>query len=83
METQKWTILSWTVEGLIGKHKKYIVRNWVRSVSPLPLIIGLQELKTSFFLTTVTLNAINLTIKELYPYLLKEKAEQLYFTILL
>lgn len=49
---------SWNVDSLGGKHQKYIVRDWLKTLKPIPLIIGIQELKTSFFLTFVTMNVI-------------------------
>lgn len=48
------------VGGLEGKHQKYIVCNWLKSISSPPIIIGLKELKTSHFLTTIALNAIKI-----------------------
>lgn len=56
--TQYSSLASWDVGGLGGKHIKYLVKNYVRSLSPTPLVIGLQELKTAHFLTTVVMNVI-------------------------
>lgn len=50
--------MSWNIGGLGGKNRKYIVINWVKTLIPTPLITGLQELKTSFFLTFVAMNVI-------------------------
>lgn len=60
MALQQWSIFSYNIGGLSGKNIKYIVKNWVQTLKPTPLIIGLQELKTSFFLTSIAMNVIQL-----------------------
>lgn len=57
METQKWTLMSWNVGGLNGKH---IVCDLLKTISPLPLVIGIQEFKTTYFLIVIAFNVIRL-----------------------
>lgn len=56
MAIKKWNVISWNVGGLGGKHRKHIVKKWVKSLAIPPLIIGLQEIKTAHFLTMVAVN---------------------------
>lgn len=58
MASQKWDIITWNVGGLVGKHHKYTVMDWIKTLPYPPLIIGLQELKASPFLSTIALNMI-------------------------
>lgn len=44
--------------GFGGKHRKYIIWDLIRSTIVPPMIIGLQELKSSSFLTTIAMNTI-------------------------
>lgn len=58
MNPQAFSIVSWNVGGLVGKHRKYLVKSWIKSLPSPPMITGLQELKSSSFLTTVAMNTI-------------------------
>lgn len=58
MDKQNITLASWNVDGLIGRSRKFSVRNWVKKLPSPPTILGLQEIKTSQFHTTVALNTI-------------------------
>lgn len=40
MDSQPFPIVSWNVGGLGGKHRKYIIKNWIWSLAISPLIIG-------------------------------------------
>lgn len=60
-----------------GKHLKYLVRNWVRALSPIPLIVGLQELKIAHFLTSIALNIIQLDYQHVISLLFEGKEELL------
>lgn len=52
------SIACWNVGGLGGKHKKYLVMNWIKSLPTPPWVIGLHELKSSPFITKVAMNTI-------------------------
>lgn len=58
MDYQKCCIISWNVDGLGGKHRKYLVRNWIKTLPISPLVISLHELKSSPFLIIVAFNII-------------------------
>lgn len=58
MDLKKCSVACWNVGGLGGKHHKYIVRNWIRSLPTPPWVVGLQELKASPFISAVALNTI-------------------------
>lgn len=58
MERHKNSIASWNVDGLGGRSRKMVVRKWIKSLPNEPIILGLQELKTSSFFTTIALNTI-------------------------
>lgn len=52
------TLASWNVDSLVGKSCKYLVQNWIKKLPSPPIILGLQEIKMSSFLTIVALNTI-------------------------
>lgn len=60
MDALKCSIACWNVGGLGGNHRKYIVRYWIKAIPYPPWIIGIQELKSSSFITTVAMNTIAL-----------------------
>lgn len=58
MDKPNITIVSWNVNGLVGRNRKFPIHRWIKKLPSLPTILGLQEIKTSSFLTTVALNTI-------------------------
>lgn len=65
MDKKYIIIASWNVDGLVGRNRKFSIHNWVKKLSSPPTILGLHEIKTSSFLTTISLN----TILPNYPWI--------------
>lgn len=51
-------LASSNIDGLVSRNRKFVVHQWIKKLSSLITILGVQEIKTSSFLTSVALNII-------------------------